>query len=281
MSSLYLVATPIGNLNDLSPRAREILSAVDLIAAEDTRVTQKLLYAVGLPKKPMISYYEHNRRARGEEILAHLLRGESCALVTDAGTPAISDPGEDLVALCIAHAVPVIPIPGCCAAVCGLAASGLPSGRWCFEGFLSVNKKARREHLQSLRNETRTMIFYEAPHKLCATLRDLSDTFGETRRVSLSRELTKLHEETLQTTLGEAVRYFDEIPPRGEFVLVVEGLTEIPTDETEDLSAAAEQVWRRIANGTTQKDAVKEISSRMGVKKNALYRFVLENPPEK
>lgn len=281
MSSLYLVATPIGNLNDLSPRAREILSAVDLIAAEDTRVTQKLLYAVGLPKKPMISYYEHNRRARGEEILTHLLQGESCALVTDAGTPAISDPGEDLVALCAAHAIPVIPIPGCCAAVCGLAASGLSSGRWCFEGFLSVNKKARHEHLQALQNETRTMIFYEAPHKLCATLRDLSDTFGETRRLSLSRELTKLHEETLRMTLGEAVRYFAEIPPRGEFVLVVEGMTEIHTDETEDLSAAAAQVQQCITNGMTQKDAVKEVSSRMGVKKNALYRFVLQNPLEK
>ena len=174
MSTLYLVATPIGNLSDLSPRAREVLSTVDFIAAEDTRVTQKLLNACELPKKPMISYYEHNRRARGEAVLEKLLAGETCALVTDAGTPAVSDPGEDLVALCAEHDVPVIPIPGCCAAVCALAASGLPTGRWCFEGFLSVNKKARREHLDTLQGEKRTMIFYEAPHKLCATLRDLA-----------------------------------------------------------------------------------------------------------
>ena len=227
-SVLYLVATPIGNLGDLSPRAREVLSAVDFIAAEDTRVTQKLLTACGLPRKPMISYYEHNRRARGEEVLAKLLAGESCALVTDAGTPAVSDPGEDLVALCAEHDVPVVPIPGCCAAVCALAASGLPTGRWCFEGFLSVNKKARRAHLDALQNEKRTMIFYEAPHKLCATLRDLAEAFGGARRISLSRELTKLHEETLRMTLAEAVAYFDQTPPRGEFVLIVEGAPDEP-----------------------------------------------------
>ena len=157
MSTLYLVATPIGNLSDLSPRAREVLSTVDFIAAEDTRVTQKLLNACELPKKPMISYYEHNRRARGEAVLEKLLAGETCALVTDAGTPAVSDPGEDLVALCAEHDVPVIPIPGCCAAVCALAASGLPTGRWCFEGFLSVNKKARREHLDALQVDKRTI----------------------------------------------------------------------------------------------------------------------------
>ncbi len=205
---LYLVATPIGNLGDLSPRAREVLSSVDFIAAEDTRVTQKLLTACGLPRKPMISYYEHNRRARGEEVLAKLLAGETCALVTDAGTPAVSDPGEDLVALCAEQGVPVVPVPGCCAAVCALAASGLPTGRWCFEGFLSVNKKARREHLDALQGEKRTMIFYEAPHKLCATLRDLAEAFGGERRISLSRELTKLHEETLRMTLAEAAAYF-------------------------------------------------------------------------
>ena len=206
MSTLYLVATPIGNLGDLSPRAREILSTVDFIAAEDTRVTQKLLTACELPRKPMISYYEHNRRARGEVVLERMLGGETCALVTDAGTPAVSDPGEDLVALCAEHDIPVIPVPGCCAAVCALAASGLPTGRWCFEGFLSVNKKARREHLDALEGEKRTMIFYEAPHKLCATLRDLAAAFGEDRRLSLSRELTKLHEQTLRMTLGEAMR---------------------------------------------------------------------------
>lgn len=278
-SVLYLVATPIGNLGDLSPRAREVLSAADFIAAEDTRVTQKLLTACGLPRKPMISYYEHNRRARGEEVLAKLLAGESCALVTDAGTPAVSDPGEDLVALCAEHDVPVIPIPGCCAAVCALAASGLPTGRWCFEGFLSVNKKARRAHLDALQNEKRTMIFYEAPHKLCATLRDLAEAFGGTRRISLSRELTKLHEETLRMTLAEAIAYFDQTPPRGEFVLIVEGAPDEPETEQDEqarLAAAAAAVRRRMEDGQTQKDAVKAVSAETGVKKNALYRFVLD-----
>ena len=278
-SVLYLVATPIGNLGDLSPRAREVLSAVDFIAAEDTRVTQKLLTACGLPRKPMISYYDHNRRARGEEVLAKLLAGESCALVTDAGTPAVSDPGEDLVALCAEHDVPVVPIPGCCAAVCALAASGLPTGRWCFEGFLSVNKKARRAHLDALQNEKRTMIFYEAPHKLCATLRDLAEAFGGARRISLSRELTKLHEETLRMTLAEAIAYFDQTPPRGEFVLIVEGAPDEPETEQDEqarLAAAAAAVRRRMEEGQTQKDAVKAVSAETGVKKNALYRFVLD-----
>lgn len=278
-SVLYLVATPIGNLGDLSPRAREVLSSVDFIAAEDTRVTQKLLAACGLPRKPMISYYEHNRRARGEEVLAKLLAGESCALVTDAGTPAVSDPGEDLVALCAEHNVPVVPVPGCCAAVCALAASGLPTGRWCFEGFLSVNKKARREHLDALQGEKRTMIFYEAPHKLCATLRDLTEAFGGARRISLSRELTKLHEETLRMTLAEAVDHFDQTPPRGEFVLIVEGAPDEPETEQDEqarLAAAADAVRRRMADGQTQKDAVKAVSAETGVKKNALYRYVLE-----
>lgn len=280
MSTLYLVATPIGNLGDLSPRARAILSTVDFIAAEDTRVTQKLLTACELPRKPMISYYEHNRRARGEVVLERMLGGETCALVTDAGTPAVSDPGEDLVALCAEHDIPVIPVPGCCAAVCALAASGLPTGRWCFEGFLSVNKKARREHLDALEGEKRTMIFYEAPHKLCATLCDLAAAFGEERRLSLSRELTKLHEQTLRMTLGEAMRYFDENPPRGEFVLIVEGAPDEPeTEQSEEerLAAAAEAVRRRIEQGQTQKDAVKAVSAEVGVKKNALYRYVLEN----
>ena len=280
MSTLYLVATPIGNLGDLSPRAREILSTVDFIAAEATRLTQKQLNACELTRKPKISYYEHNRRARGEVVLERMLGGETCALVTDAGTPAVSDPGEDLVALCAEHDIPVIPVPGCCAAVCALAASGLPTGRWCFEGFLSVNKKARREHLDALEGEKRTMIFYEAPHKLCATLRDLAAAFGEDRRLSLSRELTKLHEQTLRMTLGEAMRYFDENPPRGEFVLIVEGAPDEPeTEQSEEerLAAAAEAVRRRIEQGQTQKDAVKAVSAEVGVKKNALYRYVLEN----
>lgn len=277
--TLYLVPTPIGNLGDISPRAKKTLAEADFIAAEDTRVTLKLLNHLEI-KKPLVSYYEHNKAESGPRIVERLLAGECCALVTDAGSPAISDPGEDLVALCAEHDIPVIPVPGCCAAVCALAASGLPTGRWCFEGFLSVNKKARREHLDALEGEKRTMIFYEAPHKLCATLRDLAAAFGEERRLSLSRELTKLHEQTLRMTLGEAMRYFDENAPRGEFVLIVEGAPDEPeTEQSEEerLAAAAEAVRRRIEQGQTQKDAVKAVSAEVGVKKNALYRYVLEN----
>ena len=276
--TLYIVATPIGNLDDMPPRVAATFGAADFIAAEDTRVTMKLLNFLGL-KKPMVSYYEHALQ-KGEGILRRIEAGENCALCSDAGMPAISDPGEDLVALCAEHDIPVIPVPGCCAAVCALAASGLPTGRWCFEGFLSVNKKARREHLDALEGEKRTMIFYEAPHKLCATLRDLAAAFGEDRRLSLSRELTKLHEQTLRMTLGEAMRYFDENPPRGEFVLIVEGAPDEPeTEQSEEerLAAAAEAVRRRIEQGQTQKDAVKAVSAEVGVKKNALYRYVLEN----
>lgn len=276
--TLYLVATPIGNLGDFSPRAREVMSEVDFIAAEDTRVTKKLMTALDLPQKPLVSYYEHNRRQRGEEILARLLAGENCALVTDAGTPAVSDPGEDLVALCAPEGVPVIPIPGCCAAVCALAASGLPTGRWCFEGFLSVNKKARREHLDALKNEKRSMIFYEAPHKLRATLDDLCAAFGGDRRISLSRELTKLHEETLRMTLAEAVAYFTETAPRGEFVMIVEGAPDVVDEDAEDdrMARALHAVQKRIENGETLKDAVKMVSADLGVKKNALYQLALE-----
>lgn len=276
--TLYLVATPIGNLGDFSPRAREVMSEVDFIAAEDTRVTKKLMTALDLPQKPLVSYYEHNRRQRGEEILARLLGGENCALVTDAGTPAVSDPGEDLVALCAPEGVPVIPIPGCCAAVCALAASGLPTGRWCFEGFLSVNKKARREHLDALKGEKRSMIFYEAPHKLRATLDDLCAAFGGERRISLSRELTKLHEETLRMTLAEAVAYFTETAPRGEFVMIVEGAPDVVDEDAEDdrMARALNAVQKRIENGETLKDAVKMVSADLGVKKNALYQLALE-----
>lgn len=275
MSTLYLVATPIGNLSDLSPRAREVLSTVDFIAAEDTRVTQKLLNACELPKKPMISYYEHNRRARGEAVLEKLLAGETCALVTDAGTPAVSDPGEDLVALCAEHDVPVIPIPGCCAAVCALAASGLPTGRWCFEGFLSVNKKARREHLDTLQGEKRTMIFYEAPHKLTGTLADLAQVFGGERRISLCRELTKLHEEILRMTLAEAAAYYETQPPRGEYVLIVEGAKGAAQSEVTEADAVA-RVQALLAQGYSRKDAVRQAAAETGFPKNALYDAVMK-----
>lgn len=276
LGTLYLVATPIGNLGDFSPRARQTMEEVDFIAAEDTRVTKKLLSALQLPSKPLVSYFEHNRRQRGEEILARLLAGESCALVTDAGTPAVSDPGEDLVALCAQHDVPVIPVPGCCAAVCALAVSGLPTGRWCFEGFLSVNKKARREHLDALKDEKRTMIFYEAPHKLRQTLDDLRAAFGDARRISLSREITKLHEETLRLTLAEAVDFFTENAPRGEFVLILEGAPDLPPQEDDRMERALAAVQARLEAGETLKDAVKMVSADLGVKKNALYQAALK-----
>ena len=219
---LYLVPTPIGNLGDISQRMAEALEQADFIAAEDTRVSVKLLNHLGL-KKQMVSYYRHNTETSGPAILERLLAGESCALVTDAGMPAISDPGEELVALCAAHGVTVTPIPGPCALVTALAASGQPTGRFTFEGFLAMNKKNRRRHLESLRGEERTMIFYEAPHKLAATLADLAEAFGRERPVSLCRELTKLHEEIRRTTLGEAADYYAQNPPKGEFVLVARG----------------------------------------------------------
>ncbi len=277
IGTLYLVATPIGNLGDFSPRARQTMRDVDFIAAEDTRVTKKLLNALDLPSKPMISYFEHNRRERGEEIVKKLLSGENCALVTDAGTPAVSDPGEDLVALCAENNIPVQSIPGCCAAVCALAVSGLPTGRWCFEGFLSINKKARKEHLDSLLSEKRTMIFYEAPHKLRQTLHDMRLAFGDDRKIAMCREITKIHEESLRMTLSEAEEYYTENSPRGEYVLVLEGNTEIITDisDNERMEMAISAVQKRIQAGETLKDAVKLVSADIGVKKNALYKEAL------
>ncbi len=277
IGTLYLVATPIGNLGDFSPRARQTMRDVDFIAAEDTRVTKKLLNALDLPSKPMISYFEHNRRERGEEIVKKLLSGENCALVTDAGTPAVSDPGEDLVALCAENNIPVQSIPGCCAAVCALAVSGLPTGRWCFEGFLSVNKKARKEHLDSLLSEKRTMIFYEAPHKLRQTLHDMRLAFGDDRKIAMCREITKIHEESLRMTLSEAEKYYTENSPRGEYVLVLEGNTEVITDisDNERMEMAISAVQKRIQAGETLKDAVKLVSADIGVKKNALYKEAL------
>ncbi len=222
--TLFLVGTPIGNLDDLSPRALETLRAVDFIAAEDTRVTLKLLNRFEIKKK-LVCYFEHNRAEMGEKILARLLDGENCALVTDAGMPAISDPGEDIVRQCAAQGVTVCAVPGPSALVTALAVSGLPTQRFTFEGFLSVSGRSRRAHLESLRGERRTMVFYEAPHKLVRTLQDLLDALGE-RDVALCRELTKLHEEVVRTTLSGAIARYSETPPRGEFVLVVRGAPE-------------------------------------------------------
>ena len=273
--TLYLVATPIGNLGDFSPRAVETMQSVDFIAAEDTRVSLKLLNHFGI-RRPLVSYHEHNQASAGPAILQRLLAGESCALVTDAGMPAISDPGEGLVRLCAENAVPVLAIPGCCAAVYALAVSGLPTGRFTFEGFLSMNKKSRREHLQSLKAEKRTMIFHEAPHKLPATLRDFVETFGAERPMTLSRELTKLHEETMRCTVGEAAAYFQQNAPRGEFVLVVAGAPEEDAGAdalTMEDAVARAQTLR--AGGLRMKDAVRQAAEETGFAKNELYQAVL------
>ncbi len=266
---LYLVPTPIGNLGDISPRCAQTLAEVDFIAAEDTRVTRKLLSYLEL-KKPLVSYYRHNTQESAPAILSRLLGGESCALVTDAGTPAISDPGEELVAQCAQAGVEVVSLPGPCALVCALAASGLPTGRFTFEGFLAMNKKNRRAHLESLRGEERTMLFYEAPHKLTATLRDLEETFGAERRVALCRELTKLHEEIRRTTLGEALGWYEANPPRGEFVLVVEGAPP-PEPDGSALERAMERMETYLAQGLSRKDAARQAAGEFGVSRNALY----------
>lgn len=265
---LYLVGTPIGNLGDFSPRAVEALENADFIAAEDTRVTLKLLNHFNI-KKPMVSYYEHNRSASGEKILARLENGESCALVTDAGMPAVSDPGEDLVRICAAAGIEVRVIPGPCSVVCALALSGLPTGRFTFEGFLSTAKKSRFEHLDELKDERRTMVFLEAPHKLNATLTDMLTVFGD-RNITLSREITKLHEETLRFTLSQAVEYFSQTPPRGEFVICIEGAP-IPTAPVIGIEDALETVQRYRDSGLSLKDAAKRASEETGYSKKALY----------
>ncbi len=271
--TLYLVATPIGNLGDFSPRGVETLQAADFIAAEDTRVSVKLLNHFGV-KKPLVSYHEHNRAAAGQAILARLLAGESCALVTDAGTPAISDPGEGLVRLCGENGVTVEAIPGCCAAICALAVSGLPTGRFTFEGFLSANKKERRTALLKLKNEERTMVFHEAPHKLRATLADMAEILGD-RPAALCRELTKLHEETLRTTLLQAVELYREKEPRGEYVLVVAGAQ--PTEEPAiSLEEGVRQVQRLREAGIKMKEAVRTVSAQTELNKNDLYEAVLK-----
>ena len=273
--TLYLVGTPIGNLGDLSDRAREVLGAVDFIAAEDTRVTLKLLNHFGI-KKPLICYFEHNRAEMGEKLLRRVLAGEDCALVTDAGMPAISDPGEDIVRQCAEHGVTVCAVPGPSALVTALALSGLPTQRFCFEGFLSTTAKNRREHLEGLREEKRTMIFYEAPHKLLRTLADLAETFGGNREVALCRELTKLHEEVLRTTLSGAIARFSapETPPRGEFVLVLRGAEERSgpaLGAAEALALVAR--WR--AAGKSMKEACRLAAAESGLAKNELYALAV------
>ena len=271
--TLYLVATPIGNLGDFSPRGVETLERADFIAAEDTRVSMKLLNHFGI-KKPLVSYHEHNRASAGQAILARLLAGETCALVTDAGTPAISDPGEDLVRLCGENNIAVEAIPGCCAAICALAVSGLPTGRFTFEGFLPANKKERRTALLRLQGEERTMVFHEAPHKLRATLSDMAEILGD-RPAALCRELTKLHEETLRTTLSAAVALYAEREPRGEYVLVVAG-TRPMEEPAVTLEEGVSRVQRLREDGIKMKEAVRSVAGQTALNKNELYDAVLK-----
>lgn len=277
--TLYLVATPVGNLADISARAVKVLSEVDFVAAEDTRNSMRLLSYLGI-QKPMVSYFEHNKRTHGELICDRLLSGESCALVTDAGTPAISDPGEDIVALCAEKAIPVTSIPGACAAILALTLSGLSTSRFCFEGFLSADKKERRKRLEELKSDDRTTIFHEAPHKLKATLSDMCEIFGSDRRISLCRELTKLNEDIHRTTIGGAVEFYEENSPRGEYVLVVEGAPEgSVTKHDEDLCSLSVEahVEHYIGAGMSQKDAIKATARDRGVPKNDIYMHFVKN----
>ena len=270
---LYLVATPIGNLGDLSPRAVETLAGADFIAAEDTRVSVKLLNHFDI-KKPLVSYHEHNRAAAGQAILTRLLGGEICALVTDAGTPAISDPGQELVALCAENGVTVQAIPGCCAAIAALAVSGLDTRRFTFEGFLPSGKKERRMALEELTGEARTMVFHEAPHRLRATLADMAEVLGD-RPVALCRELTQLHEDTGRTTLAQAAAYYAANEPRGEYVLVVAGREKQQSPQL-TLEQGVERVLRLREDGMRMKDAVRQVADDTGLSRNDLYDAALK-----
>ena len=272
---LYLVPTPIGNLGDISTRCRETLEQADFIAAEDTRVSLKLLNHLGI-KKSLVSYFEHNKTAKGDMIVQRILAGETCALVSDAGSPAISDPGEELVKQCAEAGITVCAIPGPCAVITALSISGQSTGRFCFEGFLSTAKKSRREHLESLIGESRTMIFYEAPHKLLATLEDMAAVFGADRPISLCRELTKLHEEVVRTTLSEAITKYTETPPKGEFVLVVAGATPVEEEKATPADAAA-RVAQLMAEGLSRKDAIKQTAKELDLPKNVVYDAALQD----
>lgn len=268
---LYVVGTPIGNLGDMSPRAVETLANADFIAAEDTRVTVKLLNHFDI-KKEMLAYYEHNKNGRGNLILQRLLNGESCALVSDAGMPAISDPGEDLVRMAREAGIEVESVPGPSALITALAISGMPSGRFCFEGFLSMNKIGRRQHLEELKNEQRTMIFYEAPHKLMATLNDMLKYFGD-RDMAIVRELTKIHETVLRLKLSEAIAHFEEKPPRGEFVLIIKGAD--PESEEYTLEDAVKIAKKLVDDGQATSAAAKQAAEITGIKKGDIYKAII------
>lgn len=275
---LYLVPTPIGNLGDISPRAMACLEEADFIAAEDTRVTLKLLNHFGI-KKPLVPYHRHNTQSTGPQIVERMLEDQICALVCDAGTPGISDPGEELVQLCVADDIEVIAIPGACALTTALSASGLATGRFTFEGFLAMNKKNRRQHLEELRYETRTMIFYEAPHKLKDTLVDLEKTFGGDRSIVLCRELTKKFEEYLRFTVEESIAYYEEENPRGEYVLIVAGGEKEEEDEF-TLEDGLVEVELRVLDGMSLRDAVKEVAKEWNLSKNQLYKLATSSQEE-
>lgn len=270
---LYVVGTPIGNLSDFSPRAAETLASVDFIAAEDTRVTAKLLNRFDI-KKPLVSYYEHNRRERGEAITERLLNGETCAVVTDAGMPCISDPGQELVKLCREKNIEVESVPGPTAFATALAVSGMESGRFTFEGFLSVNKQSRREHLDELKAEKRTMIFYEAPHKLKATLNDMLKVFGD-REIALVKELTKIHETVMRTTFSEACRFFETENPRGEYVLIVSGVNEEEKKQPVSAEQAVALASELMEKGMSVNEAAKTAAAETGIKKSLIYKALL------
>ena len=276
---LYLVATPIGNLADITERAKKVLAEVDFVAAEDTRNSMKLLSVFGI-KKELIRYFEHTKKSSGERIVARLLTGESCALITDAGMPAISDPGEDIVRMCADAGITVAIVPGACAAVSALALSALSTSRFAFEGFLSANKSERRKRLEAVKGEARTMIFYEAPHKLVSTLSDMLEVFGKNRKISLCRELTKLNEDVMRTTLAGACAFYKENAPRGEYVLVLEGAEEAgcasqPENELLSLSPR-EHVEKYINDGMSKMDAIKKTAKERGVPKSEIYDLMIE-----
>ncbi|MEG0571374.1 MAG: 16S rRNA (cytidine(1402)-2'-O)-methyltransferase [Oscillospiraceae bacterium] len=271
MKGLYVVGTPIGNLQDMSYRAIETLKQVDFIAAEDTRVTLKLLNHFEI-KKPMISYYEHTIKERGEYIISRIIRGESCAIVSDAGMPCISDPGEDLVRLCIENGIEIKIIPGPSAVISGLCLSGFSTSRFTFEGFLSTNKSSRIDHLKSLEKEMRTMIFYEAPHKLVSTLTDMKKYFGN-RNIALARELTKIYEQVLHFTIDDAIKYYEQTKPKGEFVLIVEGAA-VPKEEEISIDEAVSMAIKLIKDGEKATQAAKIIAKQSGHKKSDIYSGV-------
>lgn len=278
--TLYIVATPIGNLNDMTPRAAATFGSVDFVAAEDTRVTLKLLNHLGL-KKPLVSYYEHNSKEKGQYILDRIAAGESCALCSDAGMPAISDPGEEIVRDALAQGIPVVPVPAASACVTALAVSGQDTSRFVFEGFLPVAAKPRKQRLESLAGETRTMIFYEAPHKLRSTLEDLEKTFGGQRSITLTRELTKLHEEIRKTTLVEACAYYQENAPRGEYVLVVAGgEAETTPQEQITLEQAAQAARRLMEEGMPPSAAAKKAAQGTAFSKSQVYRLLIKEDEE-